>query len=199
MADACSDCNMGFGNAESLGQHMQAKHAAHPASTATKKKFPGKAAVAVALLLVIGAYFIFAGNDGNEMPVVSDGGFDVDAFAKKIPKSAIHWHPHVTLLVKGKPVTIPAYVGLETSIHKPVHTHEADNILHWEVDSPTVDNMQLGYFFNTVWKKNFSSECILGYCNGPDGTVRMYVNGVENAEFNHYMPRDGDEIRIVFE
>lgn len=204
----CEDCKREFQNPESLGQHRQAKHVAHPQAQQPKRKGSmGKIAVAVVVLLLIaGAYFVFAGGNGKEKPVVgADGGssgngaFDKEAFAKKIPKSAIHWHPHVTILIRGQPVTIPANVGLETSAHKPVHTHEPDNILHWEVDRPTVENMQLGYFFNTVWRKQFSKDCILDSCNGPEGTVKMFVNGSPNEEFDHYMPHDGDEIKIVFE
>lgn len=201
----CSNCNKEFQTAESLEQHRQAKHSAQPAAAVKpKRKFSKKiVVVAVVLLLVVGGYFVFAGRGsspdaGNPASGGSDG-FDEKAFAKQIPKVPIHWHPHVTILIKGKSLTVPANVGLQPSAHMPVHTHEADNILHWEVDRPTVDNMQLGYFFNTVWKKKLSSECVLDYCSGPDGTVKMYVNGSPNGEFDHYMPRDGDEIKIVFE
>lgn len=200
----CSGCEKEFSTAESLEQHRQAKHTVQPQQQ-QKKKGPNKKIIAAAViaLIVIGGYLVFAGKDGNgDKPVINpddSSGFDEKAFAAKIPKGAIHWHPHVTILIKGKPVTIPANLGLEGSVHKPVHTHETDNILHWEVQSPTVQNMQLGYFFNTVWKKKLSSECVLDNCNGPGGTVKMYVNDVENTEFGHYMPRDGDEIKIVFE
>lgn len=201
----CSNCNKEFQTAESLEQHRQAKHSAQPAAAVKpKRKFSKKIVViAVVLLLVVGGYFVFAGRGsspdaGNPANGGSDG-FDEKAFAAKIPKGAIHWHPHVTILIKGQSVTVPANVGLQPSAHMPVHTHEADNILHWEVDRPTVKNMQLGYFFNTVWKKTFNSQCILDYCSGPGGTVKMYVNGSPSSEFDHYMPRDGDEIKIVFE
>ncbi len=205
----CSGCDKEFETAESLEQHRQAKHSAQPIQQQQRKSGSKKKiiAIAVVLLIVIGGYFVFAGrgNGGSEnKPLigpdygVSDG-FDEKAFAAKIPKGAIHWHPHVTLLIKNKSIIIPANVGLETAAHKPVHTHEADNILHWEVERPTVENMQLGYFFNTAWRKTFNSQCILDYCNGPDGSVKMYVNGSPNGEFDHYMPRDGDEIKIVFE
>ncbi|MBI2141294.1 hypothetical protein HYU16_02615 [Candidatus Woesearchaeota archaeon] len=201
----CSGCNKEFQSPESLEQHKQAKHTAQPKEAPKKKGLNKKIIVAAVIaLIVIGGYFVFAGKGGNgDKPLITpDGGgsdgFDEKAFAAKIPKGAIHWHPHVTILIKGKAVTIPTNLGLEGSVHKPVHTHATDNILHWEVQAPTVKNMQLGYFFSDVWKKKFSSECILDYCNGPDGTVKMFVNDVENTEFNHYMPRDGDEINIVF-
>lgn len=203
----CADCNREFQSSESLSQHRQAKHTQQSSMPQQKQKskLPKKAVAAVIiLLLVVGGYFVFAsrGNGSDDKPIINtDGsnGFDEKAFAAKIPKGAIHWHPHVTLLIKGKSITIPANIGLESAVHKPVHTHETDNILHWEVSVPTVKNMQLGYFFNTIWKKKLSSECILDYCNGPDGTVKMYVNGAENTEFDHYMPLDKDEIKIVFE
>ncbi|MBI2144249.1 hypothetical protein HYU17_03820 [Candidatus Woesearchaeota archaeon] len=203
----CSGCSREFQNAESMEQHRQAKHTAQPAATVKGKSRLSKKIIAAAiiLLIIVGGYFIFAGKERNGEPPLTDGGsngddgFDEKAFAAKIPKGAIHWHPHVTLLIKGKQLTIPPNVGLESAAHKPVHTHEADNILHWEVSKPTVENMQLGYFFDKVWKKKFSSECILDSCNGPGGTVKMFVNGSPNSEFNHYLPRDGDEIRIVYE
>lgn len=201
----CSDCNKEFETGESLSQHRQAKHTPQPVQRQKKAGVNKKVvAVAVIVVLIVGAYFVFAGKGnggGDEKPAITpdDGGFDEKAFAAKIPKGAIHWHPHVTLLIKGKSTVIPANIGLESAVHKPVHTHETDNILHWEVNAPTVKNMQLGYFFNDVWKKKLSRECILDYCNGPDGTVKMFVNGSPNDEFDHYMPRDGDEIKIVFE
>ncbi|MBI2143418.1 hypothetical protein HYU20_03705 [Candidatus Woesearchaeota archaeon] len=200
----CSGCDREFQSAESLEQHRQAKHTVQPQQKQKKKGLNKKIMVAAVLaLIVIGGYFVLAGKGGSgDKPVISPDdstGFDEKAFAAKIPKGAIHWHPHVTILIKGKSVTIPANLGLEGSVHKPVHTHETDNILHWEVNSPTIQNMQLGYFFNAVWRKTFNSQCILDSCNGPDGTVKMYVNDVENTEFGHYMPRDGDEIKIVFE
>ncbi len=202
----CSDCNREFDTAESLEQHRQAKHAQQSSMPQQKQKskLPKKAVAAVIiLLLVVGGYFVFAGRGGNDdKPIINpDGsnGFDEKAFAAKIPRGAIHWHPHVTILIKGQSITVPPNVGLQPTAHKPVHTHEADNILHWEVESPTVENMQLGYFFNDVWKKKLSNECILNYCNGPDGTVKMFVNGSRNEEFDHSLPGDGDEIKIVFE
>lgn len=206
----CSDCKREFQSAESLSQHRQAKHTAQPPIRQQKGNSKKKiAAVTVILLLIVGGYFVFAGrgSDGNsEKPLITpernggdNGGFDEKAFAAKIPKSAIHWHPHVTILIKGNPMTIPANLGLGGRAHLPVHTHDTDNILHWEVNAPTVENMQLGFFFSKIWKKKLSSECILDYCNGPEGTVKMYVNGVENTEFDHYMPKDKDEIKIVFE
>lgn len=201
----CSGCSREFQTAESLEQHRQAKHTAQPAAAPAKKKSKkGLIIVAVLALAVVLAYFAVAGrnNSDGEKPLITGSGadgFDEKAFAAKIPKGAIHWHPHVTILIKGQSITVPANVGLQPTAHMPVHTHEADNILHWEVERPTVENMQLGYFFNTVWKRKLSSECILDNCNGADGTVKMYVNGSPNGEFDHYMPRDGDEIKIVFE
>lgn len=205
----CSDCSKEFQSTESLEQHRQAKHSAQPAQQQQRKGSSKKKIVvaAVILLLVIGGYFVLAGkgNGGSEKPLITGSGssdsdgFDEKAFAAKIPKGAIHWHPHITILIKGKPVTIPANLGLGGRAHLPVHTHDTTNVLHWEVNSPTVENMQLGFFFDKVWRKEFSSECILDYCSGPDGTVKMFVNEVENTEFDHYMPLDKDEIKIVFE
>ncbi len=201
----CSDCNKEVQSAESLEQHRQAKHTAQPAGAPEKKKSKkGLIIVAVLVVAVILAYFVVAGKshsgkDGATGDNIPADNFDKKAFAAKIPKGPIHWHPHVTITITEKLVTIPEGLGLSGSVHNPVHTHATDNILHWEVDSPTVDNMQLGYFFNRVWRKTFNSQCIFDSCNGPEGNLTMYVNGVPNNEFDHYMPKDKDEIKIVFE
>lgn len=58
--------------------------------------------------------------------------------------------------------------------------------------------MPLHYFFEKVWRKSFNSTCVLNYCNGDSGTVKMFVNGKENAKFENYIPKDKDEILIDF-
>ncbi len=184
---SCSDCGREFQNAESLGQHRQAKHAPQPATPKPKRKSAAKIVLIFAIILIVaGLYLAFKSSSRN------------GTGPEGIPTAPIHWHPHVTILIKGQQVNIPANVGL-SPVEMPVHTHEPDNIIHWEVQRPTAENMQLGYFFNKVWNKTFNSTCIFDNCNGPGGTVKMLVNGIPNTEFDRYMPKDKDEIRIVFE
>src|SRR6266545_856835 len=51
--------------------------------------------------------------------------------------SALHIHTHLDVIVDGKPVTVPAQIGIDESTQKisPLHTHDTTGIIH--IESPT--------------------------------------------------------------
>lgn len=117
--------------------------------------------------------------------------------SKTVSNIGIHWHPKISVTIKGEKIDIPANIGIG-AVHSPMHTHEADGVVHMEYggvvrESDTI----LGKFFDT-WGKDFSSKGIMGNIDGEDGIMSMKVNGVENSEFENYMMKDGDNIEIIF-
>lgn len=115
-----------------------------------------------------------------------------------ISTNGIHWHPELEIYIKGERQTIPQNVGLLAG-HNPIHTHDDLPVIHLEFGGRvTQDDIRLGKFFD-VWEKKFSSECIFNYCNGEEGTVKMFVNGELSTEFENYVMRDGDKIEIRYE
>lgn len=115
-----------------------------------------------------------------------------------ISRSGIHWHPELSIYIKGEKQVIPANIGLGV-VHNPVHTHDDTGIIHLEFSALVKkDDVRLGKFFD-VWEKRFDSPCIFEFCTGPDGTMKMTVNGQENTEFGSYMMKDGDKIEIHFD
>ncbi len=127
------------------------------------------------------------------------------ANAPKIPESdiisrqGIHWHPELTITIKGEKQEIPANLGLGVGAHKPIHTHDSTGVLHLEIQGLVIkDATKLGVFFK-IWGKEFNSTCIIDICNGSEGTVKMLVNGQENNEFENYLMQDKDKIEISFE
>ena len=195
---ACKDCGKEFEQRESMEQHYAAKHAKPVAAPAAHKKSNKKlifAAVAAAAVLVIG-YFAFSGSGSNEKPIITSDNTEVNL--DEVPKRPIHWHPGLTISIKGEQQQIPRNLG-SNGIHYPVHTHDDVPVIHYELDRPTAETMVLGYFFNTVWGKTFNSNCIFEYCNGPDGNLTMTVNGKPNLQFDKYIPKDGEDIVIRFE
>ncbi len=163
-----------------------------------KQKRNGKAKyIAVVVLLVaIGVYMAF-GNTGS-------GNSTTSPDQTQIPSNSIHWHPTLEIVINGVQETIPANIGLG-AVHQPLHTHEADNVIHVENNNPTVENMKLGFFFR-IWGKTFNSECIFEYCNDGEKKVKMFVNDVENFEFGDYIfnqknyasTGSGEKIRIEY-
>lgn len=130
-----------------------------------------------------------------------------------VSESAIHWHPELAIFVKGQKQEIPANTGIGAQYSKSewydsmmsmtdVHTHDSSGTLHWEVmddKTPvTKDHVRLSVFFE-IWGQPFNSQQILGYNNGPDGTVKMTVNGKSSTEFEKYEVRDKDKIEIRYE
>lgn len=122
----------------------------------------------------------------------------------KLPKSqivsnvGIHWHPNISIKIKGEKIIIPANIGIG-AVHSPMHTHKEDGTIHMEYGGVVRQyDITLGKFFDT-WGKDFSSTSIMGNKSGDGGVVRMTVNGENNTEFENYIMNDGDVIEIIFE
>ena len=144
-------------------------------------------------LLAWGIYSLIAGISGGTSVDESELTFDA-------PKRAIHWHPTLTITIDEQKTIIPPDIGITSTVHFPIHTHDEDvniGVIHMENDRPTKKTVTLGYLFE-VWRKKLSKDCIFEYCIDK-GTLKMYVNGEENFEFENYFMQDKDEIRIVYE
>lgn len=122
-----------------------------------------------------------------------------------------HVHAHLDVFVNGEPVEVPggiginiedpgvktlegstgvAYGGIDPPCDEPcispLHTHEADGVLHTE--SAENEPNRLGQFF-IEWGVALSSTCVGGYCE-PEAPIQVFVDGE---------PFQGDpaEIRLV--
>ena len=122
----------------------------------------------------------------------------------KIPESeiisqkGIHWHPELTILIKGQKQEIPANIGIG-AVHKPMHTHDDMGVIHLEFSGLVKkEDVRLGNFFE-IWSRKFNKDCIFDKCSGAEGKLKMFVNDKENFDFEDYIMRDGDKIEIVFE
>jgi hypothetical protein len=86
-----------------------------------------------------------------------------------VSKDGIHWHPHLSIYIKGQKQEIPANIGISKQYSSSkwydsmmdmtdFHTHDNSGTLHWEVmDGPvTKEHIQLKAFFD-VWGKPFNS------------------------------------------
>ena len=104
-------------------------------------------------------------------------------------QDAFHWHPELTIYVKGEKQEIPQGIGLTPS-HKPIHTHDDLPVIHMEFSGAArKDEVTLGQFFKN-WGKDFYSF---------GSTVTMTVNGEENTELENYQMKHGDKIELRYE
>jgi len=106
-----------------------------------------------------------------------------------LSRSGLHWHPELAIFVKGEKQEIPANLGIG-AVHNPMHTHDSSGVIHLEFQGVVrKDDLKLGRFFE-VWGKDFIE---LG------SSVKMTVNGEENAELQNYDMKDGDKIELRYE
>lgn len=203
----CESCDQEFGHESSLEQHRQAKHSSGSSIKPSGGSKGGKlkyGLLALVIVVVVGGFFAFTnqsqGGGSNGDFLVQNAPVDISyALAEFNSKNQLHWHPELIIRIDGQVQTIPANIGLG-AVHQPVHTHEANNILHWEVfppKKPTEQNMKLGYFFQ-IWNKKFNSQCILDYCSDGTKSVKFTVNGEPNTDFENYLVHDGDKIEIEY-
>lgn len=116
-----------------------------------------------------------------------------------ISRSGIHFHPHLSISIKGKDIPIPMGIGLSGTVHNPIHTHDPDGVIHLEFDGRVTEKDTILKKFFEAWGKDFSKDSLLGNMTGVGGVVTMFVNGKENLEFENYHMKDGDIIELKFE
>lgn len=91
-----------------------------------------------------------------------------------------HIHAHLDVLVDGKPVAVPAGIGIDEQAGtiSPLHDHDTSGVIH--VESPAKVPFSLGQFF-TEWQVTLSSTQLGGLKAGNGNTLRAYVNGKPDA------------------
>ena len=90
--------------------------------------------------------------------------------------SVEHIHAHLDVLVDGKPVPVPADLGVDTrrGTMSPLHTHDDSGVIH--VEAPVKRQFSLGEVFSE-WQVSLSADNI-GALRAADGkVVRVFVNG----------------------
>jgi hypothetical protein len=127
---------------------------------------------------------------------------------------AMHIHPHLTIIINGQQVAIPAYIGLtypsgasdpnsSFTAATPIHTHDPSGYLH--VESTQVYMFTVGDFFN-VWSHYaggqghpvsdpsvvFNSQDILGHMADATHQITMTVNGKPSALYGNLPLNDPD-------
>jgi len=109
-----------------------------------------------------------------------------------LSRNGFHWHPELTIYVRGEKQEIPANIGLG-GVHRPIHTHTEDaarGVIHMEFQGLVrKEDATIGRFFD-IWGKDTESFGALS---------KMTVNGQENAELENYVMRDGDKIEVYYE
>jgi hypothetical protein len=128
-----------------------------------------------------------------------------------------HVHAHLDVFVDRVPVEIPGGIGIEITdpavkyfppneyggipedgceqvCISPLHTHDADGVIH--VEAPAEGQFTLGQLFEE-WAVRLDASCVDEYC-APDTPVAVYVDGQpQSGNPADIVIRDLQEIAIV--
>jgi hypothetical protein len=91
--------------------------------------------------------------------------------------TARHFHTHLDVLVDGRPVEVPAGLGIATSGQEmsELHTHDTTGVLHIEAPA-TGKRYVLGQLF-TEWNVRLDGTNLGGLRTGDGRTLTAYVDG----------------------
>ncbi|MBS3086106.1 hypothetical protein J4422_00190 [Candidatus Pacearchaeota archaeon] len=191
----CESCNRIFGSKEALEMHGAAKHPEKVPKD--KKRFPVKKTrnwvifILILGLVIFGVYFLMtSSNSFDDLPAS-----EINIGSHK--NIALHIHSDLEIKINNQGFPIPADIGIQTGIMRPLHTHDSSGEVH--IEGPYARDFTIGEFFQ-IWNKTFNSTCIFENCIGTESnsTLKMSVNGQESQQFENHIMRDGDEIVIEF-
>jgi hypothetical protein len=131
-----------------------------------------------------------------------------------------HVHAHLDVFVNGRPVLVPAGIGIDLEnpavradkrpdgvvigagltqqcdepCISPLHTHDPSGLLHTETKTPSPN--RLGQFF-TEWAVRLTNDCVGVYCK-PAVPITIYVDGeVETGDPAQIQLSNLREVAIV--
>lgn len=92
---------------------------------------------------------------------------------------AQHVHAHLDVIVNGRPVPVPADIGVDRASGQmsALHTHDLTGLVHVESSEPG-GRYTLGQLFNQ-WNVALDATRIGGLRSGAGMTLRAFVDGVE--------------------
>jgi hypothetical protein len=122
------------------------------------------------------------------------------------PNTNFHIHYQLDLFVNGTQQAIPTGVGNNVGANSgKIHTHDMSGLIHVH-PGPRTTFVTVGEFFD-AWKNDtvlgnanatLTSTNLLGNVANMTHTVRMYVNGELNTDFQNYEFHDGDKVVVSY-
>ncbi|MCZ4102792.1 MULTISPECIES: hypothetical protein [Streptomyces] len=91
-----------------------------------------------------------------------------------------HFHAHLDVIVDGKPVPVPANLGIDQAAQamSELHTHDASGVLH--IEAPAHRRYILGQLFNE-WAVHLDAQQVGGLKAGAGKELTAYVDGKKVA------------------
>ncbi|WP_194917183.1 hypothetical protein [Catenulispora rubra] len=108
----------------------------------------------------------------------------------------VHYHAHLDVIVDGKAVTVPQYVGIDENAQTitALHTHDTSGVMH--IESAKDTPFKLGQFF-TEWGQPLTATRVGPVAIGGTEALHVIVNGKEvTGDPAQYVLKAHDEIAV---
>lgn len=157
--------------------------------------------ILVTIFVVLATVVIFAGSSAISFVIspsknIQTSSIDNRTISKIIQSNGSHIHAALMIFVNGKTVDF-----------SDSRYQNQDMMTHFENgDGITLHNHSkkawLGMFFQTL-NMTLAGNCLTlnngtSYCSDFDNQISFVVNGKQNSQFQHYVPKDGDRILISY-
>ncbi len=106
-----------------------------------------------------------------------------------------HIHPHLTIVIDGNNIPVPAEIGLTGACEKALHTHDASGTLH--IEPNFYQQFTLGEFFKE-WGQPLSATQLLDKTADASHEITMTVDGRPSTEFGNLILKDKQEIVLEY-
>jgi hypothetical protein len=113
-----------------------------------------------------------------------------------------HVHPHLDIIVDGKPFIMPSQIGIDPDGRCLywLHTHDDSGIIH--IESPIEREFTIGNFID-IWSQTFNTTHLFdtNVFNDINGVLNIYVNGVKvptGSDIRSIEINAHDEIALIF-
>ncbi len=172
-----------------------------------KKKVATYGGASLGIVAVLAAIFFLGSNAG-----VVAGEYNLSG----VPDGFVHWHADVDIVLCGKEIALmePAIGDLIGTENMHAHDKSANlaslpgsdgnGVLHSEgMVKSQPEEHTLKRFMDHMNIRPFGSTELLQYrngdlCDGSEGMVKLFVNGQRRHDFDTYIPRNRDFIRLEF-
>jgi len=109
-----------------------------------------------------------------------------------------HVHADFAVYINGKKTDFNSsiYSERDPRIHLHIRNQYGDSVIHVEAEDAI-----FGEFFTSIGmriKENCFRTRSMNFCNDGNRTLKMYVNGIKNDDFENYEIKDLDRILITF-
>lgn len=181
----CPVCDRSFGSTEALRSHRRAKNHYDTSGPAWWRAHAGKLALGVGLAVLFG-WLLFVDED------------------PRYPTTSSHWHADYVIEICGRELPRAPYSQGD------VHTHGDGQIhVHPSTNASAGRAANLEAFFSSIGGTLRDSLLdVRGEgtfrtgehtCGDRPGRVAVYVDGDRIEDPAAYVPRNGEDVRIVFE